>query len=152
MENFMDDGWRWHAEENSCVHAARKSEPRDSYFTLIVRPSVSGISKNFEELIGPSHWRIRPIHLSAIPSLTALPFARYPRNAIRAGAYCELSWENNREDIFYWTDISPLWRLLVLSLLGYLLRTRRDMTNLIWSLQKQRGRFWPMEYGSALDE
>lgn len=37
------------------MHTARKFQPRDSYFTLIIRLSVSGIRKNFEESISPLH-------------------------------------------------------------------------------------------------
>lgn len=66
-------------------------------------------------------------------------------NAICAGAYCKLLWENNRGDVFYWTDISTPWRLLVLfPILGY--RRDRSKTSLIWPLWGKRERSLSMEY------
>jgi len=133
---------KWHAER--CVHVAWKSESRDSYFMLIVRPSVTGIGKNFEESIGTSHWHIRLIHLSVIPSLTALPFAWYPRIQcdMCRSVLQHLTWENNRRnDVFYWTNRSyesfSFYPYAWLERWGVASpRTRRDAikTSLIWLL------------------
>lgn len=151
VKNLMYDDWKWHAKKNLPMHTARKSQLRDSYFTLIIRLSVSGIHKNFEESISPLH----PTH----PSFrdTVISGAPFCAISVRTMRYVqELSWENNGEnDVFYWTDISPpLKAPRFIPMLGYPPRTRRDTikTSLIWSLRRQWGKFWSMKYGPDLDE